>query len=138
MTHEYWCILLYTIQVKDTRKRAATKIKNIASDRSDYLSDSGRSVRIPRNKKARFGTGVIRSKKVPNNKVPEHHGTQRQCVLFKKAGMPGRKYMAHSAEFCFENHNNQKTTMNGLSGPMGGRSEAVKQYKNYKIKRKKY
>ena len=31
LTHEYWCDLLYKIEVKDNRKRAFYKIKKIAT-----------------------------------------------------------------------------------------------------------
>ena len=46
--YEDWCDLLYIIEVEDKRKRAATQIKNIASDRSASLSDSDDSARIPK------------------------------------------------------------------------------------------
>ena len=129
LTHEGWCYLLSTIEVKEDRKRSATQIKKIASARAASISDSDGSVRPLRNKKAIIGAGVLRSNKVPNNKAPNHHGTQRHCVLYNKSGIPEQKYMSHSAEECFGKRANQKTINDGLGGPMGSRSEAVKQYK---------
>ena len=41
LNHEDWCKLLYKIEVKDNRKRAATQIKNIISSRTASHSDSG-------------------------------------------------------------------------------------------------
>ena len=40
LTHEDWCDLMSTINVKDEIKRAAVHIKKITSDRADSLSDS--------------------------------------------------------------------------------------------------
>ena len=48
LNYEYWCDPLYTIEVEDKRKRAATQIKKIASARSASLSDSDESARIPK------------------------------------------------------------------------------------------
>ena len=45
--------------------------------------------------------------------------------------------MSHSDEDCFEKRHNQNTIKYGLGGPMESRSEAAKQYKKYKSKRKK-
>ena len=50
-THEDWCDLLSTIDFKDNRKRAENQIKKVAAARASSLSDSDRSVRIPRKKK---------------------------------------------------------------------------------------
>ena len=58
-TYEYWCDLLYKIEVKDERKMAAAQIKKIASDRAASIYESDESVWIPRKKKAR--TAVLRS-----------------------------------------------------------------------------
>ena len=52
--------------------------------------------------------------------------------------MTERNYMPHSAEECFGERSNQKYIRYGLVGPMKIRSEAVKQWKKYKYKRKKY
>ena len=75
LTHEYWCDLLYTIEVKDNRKRSAIHIKKISSDIAAYLSDSDRYVRIPRKEKARLGAGVLQSRKIYHNKAPKHTST---------------------------------------------------------------
>ena len=61
LTFGYWCDLLFTIEVKDERKRSETQIKKIASARVASLPDSDNSVRIPRKKKSR--TGILRYKK---------------------------------------------------------------------------
>ena len=61
--NEDWCGLLSTIEVKDERKWAEVKTKKIASARAAYLSDSDKSVRIPRKKKAK--TGVLCSNQCP-------------------------------------------------------------------------
>ena len=90
LSYEYWCDLLSTIKVKDERKRAAVQINNIAFARAASISDSNKSVRIMRKKKAK--TGVLRSKKYPKKAHSMHHGIQRYCVIFNKAGMPDRKY----------------------------------------------
>ena len=57
LTHEELCDLLYTIEVKDNRKRAATQIKKIETFRAAYHSDRNESIRVPRKKKDR--TGVL-------------------------------------------------------------------------------
>ena len=54
-------------------KRAATQIKKISSARSAYLSDSDKSVRIPRKKKER--AVILISNKGPQKKAHKHHGT---------------------------------------------------------------
>ena len=58
-------------------------------------------------------------------------------MIFKKAGIPERKYMSHSAEGFFVKHNNQNTIKDGLGKPMGSSAEAVKKYKKSKSKWKK-
>ena len=127
LNHEDSCDLLSTTEVKDNRKRSATHIKNISSTRAASHSDRSGSVRIRREKQIR--TGVLRNNKGTNNKVPKHHGTQHHCLVFKKAGMPDKKYMLHSTDNCFGNHTNQKRIKDGLGGPIGSTVESVKQYK---------
>ena len=94
LTYEDWCDLLTTIEVKDETEIAAVHINNIASDREASLSDSNKSVRIPRRNKAK--TGVVNSHKLPRRAYDSHHGAQHYCVLFMTAGMPERKYALHS------------------------------------------
>ena len=84
---------------------SVTQINKIDSIRVASHSNSNRSIRIPRKKKAK--TGVLCNNKEPNNKVPKHHGTQHHCVLCKKSGMLEKKYMLHSAEECFGKRFNQ-------------------------------
>ena len=80
LTHKGWCDLLSTIHVKYNRKRAATQLNKIASDREASLSDSDKYVRILRKKKAR--TGALISYKGPQKKSHKYHGTQKICVIF--------------------------------------------------------
>ena len=94
LTHEDWCDLLSTADIRDNRKRAETQIKKIESDRAASNYDSAESVRVPRKKEAT--TGVLYSN--PNRKAPKHHGSHRHYVLCKKSGMPEQKYMPHSSE----------------------------------------
>ena len=84
LTHEYWCNLLSTIEVKDNRKRAATHIKKIYYSRVTSLSDSNRSVRTPMKKNAILVFGVLLSNKGPHKKAPKNQGTQCHCVICKK------------------------------------------------------
>ena len=84
-----------TIEVTYKKKRAATQIKKIASDRSASIFDSDKSVKIPRKKKAR--TVILRSNKTSQKKGHNHHGTQHYYVLCKKAGIPEINYMSHNA-----------------------------------------
>ena len=89
------------------------------------LSDSDESVRILRKK--RPNTGVLRSKKFPKRAHSRHHGIHCYCVLFKKAGMPERKYTLHSAKGCTGVHTNRPIKY-GMVGHMGSSTDAVKQY----------
>ena len=85
LTHEYWSDLLSTIKVKYNRKRAATEIKTIASARASSLYDIKGSIRIPEKNKASLGAGVLKSNKVPHNKINNYDGIQRHCFLYKKS-----------------------------------------------------
>ena len=86
LTYEDWCDLLPIIEVKDEIKRAAGRIKKITSARSASLSDSDKSVRVPRRKKAK--TGVSNSHKSPRRAHDRHNGAHSYCALCKKSGMP--------------------------------------------------
>ena len=129
MTYDEWCDLLSTIKVKDERKRAAAQIKKINSDRAASLSDSNDFFMIPRKKKAR--TGILSSNKGPHKKAHKHHGTQCYCVLFKKAGMSQRKYMACSVKNCTGVCTNQKIK-DGMGVSVVIRADTVNQYKKSK------
>ena len=80
LTHEYWCGLMSTIEVKYNRKRAATQIKNIENSWAASLSDSYESIRAPRKKKYRTG---FRFKQQGEN-ISKHHGAQSYYVLCKE------------------------------------------------------
>ena len=112
LTHAYWCDLLSTIEVKDIRKRAATKIKKIDSSRAASNYDSDGYVSTQSKKKE--WTGILCNNKGTNNKAPKHHATHQNCVLCKKAGIPDIKYMPHSSEECFGKSSNQKNIKYGL------------------------
>ena len=85
------------------------------------------------NKKAR--TGVLRSNK-PQKKAHNHHIIQSYCVLFKKAGMPHRKCMLHSAKDCMCASAN-RTIKGGMVVSVGSSTDTVKQYKKSENKWKK-
>ena len=125
LTYKDWCELLSTIDVKYERKRAAVRIKKIASAREASLYDNDKSVRIPRNNKDR--TGVLIYNKYPK-KVHRHHRIQCYCVLYNKAGTPERKYTSHSANDFTCVRINQYIKY-GMVGPVGSRTNAMKQYK---------
>ena len=118
-------------------KRAETHINKIASAISASLSDSDVYVRIMRKKKSILGAGVLCSNKVSHNKTPNHHSTQRPCVIYKKAGNPEQTYMLHSVEDYFGKRTNQNNIKDGLGEPMVSRAEYVKQYKKFYSKWKK-
>ena len=98
LTYEDWCDLISKIQVKDEMKREVVHIKKIASVSAVYLSDSDKSARIPRRKKAKVC--VLRSTKSPVRAHDRHHGAHPYCVLCKKAGIPERNYESHTSEDC--------------------------------------
>ena len=127
LAHEYWCGLLYTIKFKDNRKRSVTQIKRLATYKSSYYFYSNEYIRFPRKK--RVSTGVIPNRKQQGRKIPKHHGIQRYCVLYKKAGIYEQKYMSHSSENCFVKCYNQQYIKYGLRVVLGNRSDAVKQHK---------
>ena len=79
LTYEDWYDLMLTIKVKDERKKAAGNIKEITSARAVYLSDSDKSVRIPRRKKAK--TGVLNSHNSPRRAHKRHHGAHSYCII---------------------------------------------------------
>ena len=126
LNYECWCNPLYTIKAKDEMKNSETQIKKIASARADYLSESDESTRITRKKKSR--TGILSSNKGPHKKVYNRHGTQRYCMIWKKAGMPDKKYISHSANECTGICTN-RIIMYGMGVSVVSGSDTVKQYK---------
>ena len=124
-TYEDWCELLSTIQVKDERKREATQIKKITSARVASIFDIDKSTSIPRKKKA--STGILRSNKIPHKKAHKYHGTQRYCMIFKKAGMPEYKYMLYGSKDCTGISTKQIIKYN-MGGSVGSSVDTVKQY----------
>ena len=133
LTYKDWCDLLPTIEVKYERKRTAAQINKITYARAATLSDRNESASIPRKKKAR--TGVLHSNR-PQKKAHKNHGIQRYCMRCKKAGMPEKKYMPHSAEDCTDVRTN-RTIKDGMGVSVGGRTDTMNQYNKYEKKRKK-
>ena len=52
--------------------------------------------------------------------------------------MSKQKYMSHISENCFGKRSDQQSIQDGLGGDLGNRANAVKQYKKYEHKCKKY
>ena len=109
-------------------------INNFSSARADSFSDSDKSVMITRRKKAK--TDVFRSNKSPKRLHNKHHGIQRYCLIWNKAGMPERKYTSHSAEY-FIGARIKRLIKDVMVGTMVSRNNDVQQYKKSKNKWKK-
>ena len=101
-------------------------IKTIASARSVSLSDSDKSVRIRRRKKA--NTGGLRSNKSPRRAHEIQHGVHLYCVIFKKAGIPECKYHLHSADD-FTGVCTKRSIKDGTGVPIGSRDHYVQHHK---------
>ena len=95
----------------------------IASAREVSISDSDKSVKIPRRKKAK--DGISNSHKSPMMAHDRHHGEHRYCVLCKKAGMPELKYMLYSSEYCTCMSTN-RTIKDVMGGSVRSRADTVK------------
>ena len=109
-------------------------IKNIYFLKSASLSIINESVSITRRKKDK--TGVLISNKSPRRAHERHHGAHRYCVLYKEEVMPERKYASHSAKDC-TGVRTQRSTKDGMGGPIGSRTHAGQQHKNSENKWKK-
>ena len=72
---------------------------------------------------------VIENCKQWGEKTPNHHGIQLYFALFKKAGMPDRKYMSHISENCFGKRSDQKSINKGLGVYLGNRADTINHYK---------
>ena len=81
--------------------------------------------------------GVITNCKQQGNHIPKHHGIQRYCAICKKAVITEKNYMSDSSEKCFGERYDQQSTKDGLVGYLVNRFDAVNQYKNSELKRKK-
>ena len=133
LTHEDWCDVLYTIEVKNNRKMAQTQIKRISTSRSSSHYDINEPIRFTCEKKA--STVVLRKQK--EKKTTKHHGAQKYCVLFKKVGILEQKYMLHSYGDCFGKRSYQKSIKDGLGVALYSRANDVKKYKKSEHKWKK-
>ena len=98
IAHEYWCDLLYTIEVKENRKRDATQINRLETSTVASNYNSNESVRVLCMNRLR--TGVINNRKHQGGNTPKKQSAHRYYILKKKEGMPGRNYISHSTEDC--------------------------------------
>ena len=112
IAHEYWCDLLYTIEVKENRKRDATQINRLETSTVASNYNSNESVRVLCMNRLR--TGVLTNCKRKGGKLPKHHGDQRYCVICKKVETPEINYMSHSSDKCFGKIYYQHSTKEGL------------------------
>ena len=62
-------------------------------------------------------------------KAHKHHGTQKYCMLCKKAEISEQKYMSHSAEYCTGMRTNW-TIKDRMGEYTGSRNDTTKKYKN--------
>ena len=60
-----------------------------------------------------------------------HHDVHHYGVIYKKEGMPERKYLLHKSEDC-TGMRTKCSIKYGMVGPMGSRTNDVQQYKKYK------
>ena len=81
-------------------------------------------------------TGVSNSHNSTRRSHDRHHGAQRYCVIFKKAGFPEHKYMLHSTEDCNGVRTN-RSIKDEIGGPVRIRTHAVQQHKKSENKWKK-
>ena len=75
--------------------------------------------------------GVLRYNTSSKRVRSRHHGIQRYCVLCIKTGMTERKYTSYNAKYCTGVRTN-RSIKDGMGGPTGSRTDAVKQYKKSK------
>ena len=69
VAHEECCELLFTMEKKDNRKRAADQIKLLAASKAGTDNyDRDTSAKLPRNNKARYG--ILPERKHQGNKPP--------------------------------------------------------------------
>ena len=124
------------MEVKDNREKAASHIKSLEISKAVPVnSDIKKFVRVLRKKKAR--TGVLSSRKQNGKNTPKHHGVQKYCLIFNKAGMPEIKYTSHISENCFGKRLNQQSIKDGLGGSLCNRADSVNHYKSSKQKWKR-
>ena len=94
-------------------------INKIASTRAASKSDSDKSVKITRRKKAK--TGVLSSNKSPRSAHDRYHGVKRYCVIYKKTGITECKYSLNSAEDC-TGVRTKRSIKDGMGGKIGSRT----------------
>ena len=88
--------------------------------------------------KKKYRTGVLTvHKKNIKSKTPNNGVTQRNCVLYKKDGIPEHNYMSHSDDNWFGKRYKQKSLKKGLGGNLGNRDADFNQFNksNKKLKR---
>ena len=89
--HEEFCDLLFAMESKDNRNRAAAQIKRLAAKKVVLAdSDSNASPRVTYKKKDK--TGVLPARNNQGRNIPKHRGSQRYCMMCNDSVMTERKY----------------------------------------------
>ena len=111
-------------------------IKRLSTSKADPVnSDRNDSIKVPLKKKAR--NGVLPDRKQQEKKTPKYHGSQRYCILCKKAVIPESKWKSNSSKKSFVKRSNKENFKDGLGGALSNRDDAVKHYQKYKKKLKR-
>ena len=119
LTHEDWCDLLSTADIRDNRKRAETQIKKIATS----MNLLGLQLRIR--------IGMV-SNSNSKGKISPSITVYRSIAYFvRKQELPSESTCHIVLRTVLESVPNHKTITYGLGGPLGSRSDSVKQYKKY-------
>ena len=125
---------MYTLEAKDTMKTSTYKTKRLSSHKFvGVYSDSGVSPKVLLKKKYRTGVLTVHKKNI-KSKTPNNGVTQRNCVLYKKDGIPEHNYMSHSDDTWFGKRYEQKSLKKGLGGNLGNIYAAVNNPKKYNKK----
>ena len=115
------------MEIEDNSKKSASQIKRLATSKVVTINyDIYDFIRVPRKNKA--WDGVLPSCKQHGNKNPKHHGTQRYCMMCKKAGINEHNWKSHRSENCIGKRSYQAPIKEKFGGALGNRSNAVKNY----------
>ena len=99
-------------------------IKRLATSKvAPVNSDSDKSVKVTRKKKASTGVLPACNNKVKN--TPKYHVAYRHCVMYKKSGMYDCKWKSHTSKTFFGKSSDRAYVKDGLVGTMVNRSNAV-------------
>ena len=88
------------LEARDDRRRMACEYKKPTTKKNKAEQSDGfgaNSELIPIVTCKKHNPNPWKSKQ---HKTASYHGTQRYCVLCKKAGWPKRRYKSHSSEQC--------------------------------------